>query len=205
MHRYGHFVYASSLSFCIVSSRSRAQPGCSTSSPLRLRFRFASPMIRHRTLIGCTRLGCLSNCSNCTRTRPLCHRLLSVSSRRRQRVIGHHRSLVDRGFESSATDEIVHSMKDDEERERQEGLMDRSDGVVEAEEARMNRSHHGRGLHRPSSADSWPLSGGERFALGSALESSENASHIASPMAFVMRCVKHFNGTSICEDRRTVP
>ena len=138
MHRYGHFVYASSLSFCIVSSRSRAQPGCSTSSPLRLRFRFASPMIRHRPLIGCTRLGCLSNCSNCTRTRPLCHRLLSVSSRRRQRVIGHHRSLVDRGFESSATDEIEHSMKDDEERERQEGLMDRSDGVVVAsEEARM--------------------------------------------------------------------
>ena len=168
MHRYGHFVYASSLSFCIVSSRSRAQPGCSTSSPLRLRFRFASPMIRHRPLIGCTRLGCLSNCSNCTRTRPLCHRLLSVSSRRRQRVIGHHRSLVDRGFESSATDEIEHSMKDDEERERQEGLMDISDGVVAAEIARngMNRSHHGRGLHRTSSDDSWPLSVGKESPWG---------------------------------------
>ena len=48
-------------------------------------------------------------------------------------------------------------MKDDEERERQEGLMDSSDGVVAAEEERngMNRSQHG--LHRPSSADSWPL------------------------------------------------
>ena len=115
------------LFFASASSRQEAalgrQPGCSTSSPLRLRFRFASPMIRrHRPLIGRTRLGCRSNCSNCTRTRPLCHRLLSVSSRRRQRVIGHHRSLVDRGFESSATDEIVHKMKDDEERERQEGL-----------------------------------------------------------------------------------
>ena len=64
------------------------------SSPLRLRFRFASPLIRHRPLIGCNRLGCRSNCSNYTRTRPLCHRLLSVSSRRRQRVICHHRSLV---------------------------------------------------------------------------------------------------------------
>ena len=115
------------LFFASASSRQEAalsrQPGCSTSSPLRLRFRFASPMIRrHRPLIGRTRLGCRSNCSNCTRTRPLCHRLLSVSSRRRQRVIGHHRSLVDRVFESSATDEIVHKMKDDEERERQEGL-----------------------------------------------------------------------------------
>ena len=143
MHRYGHFVYASSLSFCIVSSRSRAQPGCSTSSPLRLRFRFASPMIRHRPLIGCTRLGCLSNCSNCTRTRPLCHRLLSVLSRQRQRVIGHHRSLVDRGFESSATVEIVREMKDDEEGKRQEGLIDRPNGIVAAKEAQngMNRSH----------------------------------------------------------------
>ena len=51
-------------------------------------------------------------------------------------------------------------MKDDEERERQEGLMDSSDGVVAAEEERngMNRSQHG--LHRPSSADSWPFSVG---------------------------------------------
>ena len=144
MHRHGYFVYASSLlRFCIVSSRSRAQPAAglrSTSSPLRLRFRFASPLIRHRPLIGCNRLGCRSNCSNCTRTRPLCHRLLSVSSRRRQPM---NRSLVDRGFESSATDKIVCEMKDDEEGERQEGLMDRSGGVVAAKEAQngMNRSH----------------------------------------------------------------
>ena len=50
---------------------------------------------------------------------------------------------LDRGFESSATDEIDHEMKADEEGERQEGLMDRSGGVVAAKEARngMNRSH----------------------------------------------------------------
>ena len=48
------------LFFASASSRQEAalgrQPGCSTSSPLRLRFRFASPIIRHRPLIGRTRL-----------------------------------------------------------------------------------------------------------------------------------------------------
>ena len=50
---------------------------------------------------------------------------------------------LDRGFGLSATDEIDHEMKADEEGEQQEGLMDRSGGVVAAKEARngMNRSH----------------------------------------------------------------
>ena len=177
------------LFFASASSRQEAalsrQPGCSTSSPLRLRFRFASPMIRrHRPLIGRTRLGCHSNCSNCTRTRPLCHRLLSVSSRRRQRVIGRHRSLVDRGFESSATDEMVHKMKADEEGERQEGLMDSSGGVVAAKEARngMNRSRDG--LHWPSSADSW------RFRRG--------RSRPGGNTGFERKCLTHCITNGIC-------
>jgi len=96
-------------------------------------------------------------------------------------------------------------MKDNEERERQEGLMDRSDGVVAAEEERngKDRSQHGLliGHHRL-------ILGRFRWGsvrLGAILDSSENASHIASPMAFVMQCVKHFNGSSIGEDRRTIP
>ena len=51
-------------------------------------------------------------------------------------------------------------MKADEEGERQEGLMDRSDGVVAAEEEQNGKDRSQHGLHRPSSADSWPLSVG---------------------------------------------
>ena len=65
-------------------------------------------------------------------------------------------------------------MKDDEEGERQEGLMDRSGGVVAAKEAQngMNRSHWA-----SSAVIGWFLAafGGERFAQGATLDSSENA------------------------------
>ena len=60
---------------------------------------------------------------------------------------------------------LVREMKD-EEGEQQEGLMDRSGGAVAAKEAPngMNRSHEG--LHRPSSANSWPLLVGQESPWG---------------------------------------
>ena len=76
-------------------------------------------------------------------------------------------------------------MKDDEEGERQEGLMDRSGDVVAANEARngMNGSHDG--LHQPLSAHSLG-----RFWWGKVRPGGNNG--------FERKCLTHRTTNGIC-------